>query len=169
MAPNPKAKSTALMHQVRRRLTTAFTAQTRPTEAWSFLPVLSLASDEPRHLVSIHHNATASRALIDLVKHRTGSLLITDHDGKTAGILTERDVLDKLPLTVSEHVRPPSPSGSLSARAHLVASLRVPRTLYTGCDSLPLDRLHLIRMINPPPPQSQRRPAPRARPAPARL
>ena len=50
---------------------------------------------------SVPPTATVSRAVIDMVKYRSGSVIVADQSGM-CGIVTERDILDKMPFTVGK-------------------------------------------------------------------
>lgn len=85
------------------RYMTSLNAHTR--DSWSALPILKISKDlQP--VCTIDADRTVSRAVVDMVKARTGSLMVTSgvvRDGTfdqdhLAGILTERDILTKLPL-----------------------------------------------------------------------
>lgn len=65
-------------------------------ESWSFLPILNVMKDPPP-VISIAPSASAFRAVVDMVKCRTGSLMVMDGN-EMVGIVTERDVLEKIDL-----------------------------------------------------------------------
>ena len=77
---------------------------------------------------SVPPTATVSRAVIDMVKYRSGSVIVADQSGM-CGIVTERDILDKMPFTVGK------------SREMTVAQLMTPSdALVTGTESSTLDQ-----------------------------
>lgn len=85
-------------------------------EEISFLPILNIMKGLPV-VQEIAPTASSFRAVVDMVKYRTGSLIVMD-GSSIAGIVTERDVLDKLPLAVGDSRATPvstimTPSASL--------------------------------------------------------
>jgi CBS domain-containing protein len=115
--------------------TNTWRASASQLEEMSFLPVLKSVKglQAPR---SIAPRASAFRAAVAMTKHRVGALMVMD-GGDMAGIITERDLLDKLPLntagggrasTVAELMTPSSavvtapPSFSLEKCVHQMKS-----------------------------------------------
>eukprot|EP00308_Calcidiscus_leptoporus_P004948 CAMPEP_0119353958 /NCGR_PEP_ID=MMETSP1334-20130426/3044_1 /TAXON_ID=127549 /ORGANISM="Calcidiscus leptoporus, Strain RCC1130" /LENGTH=283 /DNA_ID=CAMNT_0007367383 /DNA_START=159 /DNA_END=1010 /DNA_ORIENTATION=+ len=73
-----------------------FARSLRASEQWSFLPILNITKGLP----DVYYTSPESsvfRAVVDMVKLRSGSLIVGDGN-KAQGILTERDILDKLPF-----------------------------------------------------------------------
>jgi signal-transduction protein with cAMP-binding, CBS, and nucleotidyltransferase domain len=65
-------------------------------------PTLPPFSFLAQGLPAVYHtepNASAFRAIIDMVKMRSGSLMVSK-ESEMHGIITERDILDKLPFQV---------------------------------------------------------------------
>lgn len=73
------------------------TALARKRDSWSLVPILNITKETPR-LNTIRRGLPASHAVVDMLKYDCGSLVVTEPDGAIAGIVTERDMLSKLPL-----------------------------------------------------------------------
>jgi len=80
-----------------RRLST-WRAGASTLEEVSFLPILNIMKGLPV-VHTVAPSASTFRAVVDMVKYRTGSLMVMKDD-QMAGIITERDILDKLSLDV---------------------------------------------------------------------
>ena len=63
-------------------------------EEMSFLPILAVMKTRPE-VYTTSPTASAFSAVVDMIKHRSGSLMVMENN-VMAGIVTERDVLDKL-------------------------------------------------------------------------
>jgi len=83
-----------------RRLSSSWRAQAATKEHWSYLPILNVMKGGGT-VYEISPALSVFRAVVDMVRHRTGSLLVTQ-EGKIAGIVTERDILEKLPFGVGK-------------------------------------------------------------------
>ena len=102
-------------------------SQASSKEHWSFLPILNVMKGGAA-VHDIAPTASVFRAVVDMVKYRQGSLLVTEQ-GEMRGILTERDVLDKLPFGVG------------ASRVATVASIMTPSTgLVTAPPSFTVDK-----------------------------
>ena len=73
-----------------------FRQSSSANEWWSFLPILNITRGLPI-VYHVNPKATVFRAIVDMVKMRSGSLIVSE-GGKCAGIITERDILDKMPF-----------------------------------------------------------------------
>ena len=61
--------------------------------------MLSISKGLPP-ILSCSPEASLFRAVVDMVKMRSGAMMVCDSNGDTVGIVTERDVLDKHPFDV---------------------------------------------------------------------
>ncbi len=73
-------------------------------EPWSFLtnhswPILNMTKMMPA-VQYTRPDSTVRQAIHDMVQKRAGSLLVSKDGKEIHGVITERDVLDKLPLEV---------------------------------------------------------------------
>ena len=104
------------------------TSDVRSAPRWSYLPILNLIKGAPE-VHAITPGASIHRAAIDMVKHRTGSLIVKTTHGAMAGIVTERDILEKLTFREGE------------ARTSTVSRIMTPvEALVTAPPSATLDR-----------------------------
>lgn len=128
-----------------RRLSSSWRAQAATKEHWSYLPILNVMKGGGT-VYEISPALSVFRAVVDMVRHRTGSLLVTQ-EGKIAGIVTERDILEKLPFGVGK------------SRSMTVSSIMTPADkLVTASPSFTLEKciqtstLRGIRTQRPCPP-----------------
>lgn len=95
--PPSSIRPRMLGQRAMRRLST-WRAGASTLEEVSFLPILNIMKGLPV-VHTVAPSASTFRAVVDMVKYRTGSLMVMKDD-QMAGIITERDILDKLSLDV---------------------------------------------------------------------
>ncbi len=78
------------------------------------MKVRSITKNKGKPVIGLAPSDTLDKAVALMMEHRIGSLVVTDHDGKLVGILSERDLLKILhqkhamwrPLTAADAMTP---------------------------------------------------------------
>ena len=97
-------------------------------EEVSLLPILQVTQGRHEAVHKTAPSATVYRAIVDMVKHRCGWLMVMK-GADLAGIVTERDILEKLPLDLS------------ASRSTLVSAIMTPSdSLITAPPTYTLDK-----------------------------
>lgn len=83
-----------------RNYSTKWKYQAASQEHWSYLPVLNVVKSTGV-IHEVPSSATIYRAIVRMTRDRSGSVLVKE-DGALAGIVTERDILTKVPMGVGK-------------------------------------------------------------------